>query len=338
MPTADDHRPRPSEEPEPAGGDPFEGLVLDEDFVRGAAVKEPTARTRMLSARWRLEEPVDPGGRRWSPRSSGPPRIRRLRHRRLYLLSAVFAVVSFAALALGPGDALDFGGRSSRSGTADSRPAADVALPGGGTSDGGRCGAEGFHHFTPPAASPVSGAPDGQPGPQLALGGYGFMKTSAADPGHFTIGLLLAPGRHGPMDLSAPLGVAVEIEGTDGLVGGAYNLPVTFDDTALHTADGRIRTDPEGGTTAEVTLPAAALCPGFDGLAVQQHLAPPADSRNTITGQPRYTLTVSISDPAIGALRQASGSTVRGDVLSADNLMPHDEAIRAATQRQGTAA
>ncbi|MFC5663869.1 hypothetical protein ACFP3U_12850 [Kitasatospora misakiensis] len=64
MPIADDPRPNPSDEP---GRDPFDDLVLDERFVRAATVKEPTARTRMLTARWRHQPPVDPGGRRWSP-------------------------------------------------------------------------------------------------------------------------------------------------------------------------------------------------------------------------------------------------------------------------------
>ncbi|MER5886141.1 hypothetical protein ABT160_20155 [Streptomyces sp. NPDC001941] len=32
---------------------------LDEDFVRGATVKEPSARSRMLAARWR-DQPPEP--------------------------------------------------------------------------------------------------------------------------------------------------------------------------------------------------------------------------------------------------------------------------------------
>ncbi|MFH8339609.1 hypothetical protein [Streptomyces sp. AM6-12] len=48
---------------ETAGGggaferDAFEGLVLDEDFVRSAEAAEPSARARMLAARWRAEAP-----------------------------------------------------------------------------------------------------------------------------------------------------------------------------------------------------------------------------------------------------------------------------------------
>jgi hypothetical protein len=52
------------------GPDPFEGLVLDEDFVRGARQKEASARSRMLAERWKREPPVDPA---WRP----PPRRRR---------------------------------------------------------------------------------------------------------------------------------------------------------------------------------------------------------------------------------------------------------------------
>ena len=38
-------------------GDELDQLVLDESFVRGATVKEASARTRMLEARWRNEPP-----------------------------------------------------------------------------------------------------------------------------------------------------------------------------------------------------------------------------------------------------------------------------------------
>ncbi|MGW8361122.1 hypothetical protein ACWGK1_11205 [Streptomyces wedmorensis] len=68
-----------------------------------------------------------------------------------------------------------------------------------------------------------------------------------------------------------------------------------------------------------VTLPAQALCPGYDGFAVQEMLGAPIDSSNTVIGEPPYRLTVSISDPAVGALRRASGSPLTGDVLSVDN-------------------
>ncbi|MFF5014139.1 hypothetical protein [Streptomyces sp. NPDC001165] len=39
------------------GGDVWDELVLDEDFVRAAETSEPSARARMLAARWRAEEP-----------------------------------------------------------------------------------------------------------------------------------------------------------------------------------------------------------------------------------------------------------------------------------------
>ncbi|MET8539133.1 hypothetical protein ABZW03_00520 [Kitasatospora sp. NPDC004799] len=72
MPIAEDPEPRPSRGDEPGGSDPsgtgardpFADLVLDEEFVRNATVKEPAGRTRMLSARWKHTPPHDPGGRR----------------------------------------------------------------------------------------------------------------------------------------------------------------------------------------------------------------------------------------------------------------------------------
>ncbi|MGW7444822.1 SCO2583/SCO2584 N-terminal domain-containing protein [Kitasatospora sp. NPDC054795] len=64
MPTAEDPQPRPETGREAGGKDPFADLVLDEEFVRGATVKEQSGRTRMLSARWKHTPPVDPGGRR----------------------------------------------------------------------------------------------------------------------------------------------------------------------------------------------------------------------------------------------------------------------------------
>ncbi|MEU0476033.1 hypothetical protein ACFW5S_00690 [Streptomyces olivaceus] len=35
----------------------WDGLVLDEEFVREAETSEPSARARMLAARWRRERP-----------------------------------------------------------------------------------------------------------------------------------------------------------------------------------------------------------------------------------------------------------------------------------------
>ena len=39
------------------GQDVWDGLVLDEEFIRSAGTAEPSARARMLAARWRSEEP-----------------------------------------------------------------------------------------------------------------------------------------------------------------------------------------------------------------------------------------------------------------------------------------
>ncbi|MFE4356356.1 hypothetical protein [Kitasatospora sp. NPDC056800] len=79
MPIAEEPEPRPAGGDEPNGSDPsgagrkdpFADLVLDEEFVRSATVKEQSGRTRMLSARWKHTPPVDPGGRRSV--NDGPP-------------------------------------------------------------------------------------------------------------------------------------------------------------------------------------------------------------------------------------------------------------------------
>ncbi|MGW0942769.1 SGM_3592 family protein [Streptomyces sp. NPDC002623] len=41
----------------PSEGEVWDDLVLDEDFIRAAETSEPSARARMLAARWRAEEP-----------------------------------------------------------------------------------------------------------------------------------------------------------------------------------------------------------------------------------------------------------------------------------------
>ncbi|MFE2721388.1 hypothetical protein [Kitasatospora sp. NPDC059327] len=117
MPIAEDPEPRPSEDRAPDGAsgadgkDPFADLVLDEEFIRGATVKEQAGRTRMLSARWQHTPPVDPGGRRSvndGPRKAkrfgrapkpvdpwGTPRRRRPQWRTaLYVLLAVLLVLA----------------------------------------------------------------------------------------------------------------------------------------------------------------------------------------------------------------------------------------------------
>ncbi|MEV7812349.1 hypothetical protein AB0P05_16600 [Streptomyces flaveolus] len=210
--------------------------------------------------------------------------------------------------------------------SAASGPARTIALPGGGFSDGGRCGAKGYHYFPLPAdasAPPAAQSADPRPGPQLVLGSYGYEKLSRA-PGRFTVGLLFAPGPEGSLKLSRTLGgegVAVEIEGPDGLVGGAHGLPVTWDSA----------TQSGTGGSAEVSLPLEALCPGQDAETVRKRLEPPIDSSNTITGQPAYTLTVSVRDPGIGTQRRSIGLPPGGNLLSANNLVPEDGSMLAST-------
>ncbi|WJV47603.1 hypothetical protein [Streptomyces flavofungini] len=43
--------------PGSAGDEQWDDVVLDDDFVRSAAAAEPSARARMLSARWRDRAP-----------------------------------------------------------------------------------------------------------------------------------------------------------------------------------------------------------------------------------------------------------------------------------------
>jgi hypothetical protein len=40
-----------------AGDDTWDGVVLDEEFISEAGALEPSARARMLTARWRREKP-----------------------------------------------------------------------------------------------------------------------------------------------------------------------------------------------------------------------------------------------------------------------------------------
>ncbi|WP_431679226.1 hypothetical protein [Kitasatospora sp. KL5] len=100
------------EDPAPRPDDPFDGLVLDEDFVRGAAVKEQSGRARMLAAKWKRQPPqpepwrasADPApsaprrrfGRR--PKPVDPWGRRRKRNWQTPLFVVLAAAVTLAAL------------------------------------------------------------------------------------------------------------------------------------------------------------------------------------------------------------------------------------------------
>ncbi|WP_052442633.1 SCO2583/SCO2584 N-terminal domain-containing protein [Streptacidiphilus neutrinimicus] len=76
--------------------DPFEKLVLDEDFVRAAEHKESSARARMLSARWKKNPPQDTSWR--APVVPLKPRRRRRWQLPLFvLLAAALVLVSMNA-------------------------------------------------------------------------------------------------------------------------------------------------------------------------------------------------------------------------------------------------
>lgn len=73
MPIAEDPDSPPPTEQEP---DPFADLVLDDDFVKGATVKEQSGRTRFLAAKWKKQPPEEQ--QPWRP----PTEIRRKRFAR----------------------------------------------------------------------------------------------------------------------------------------------------------------------------------------------------------------------------------------------------------------
>ncbi|MFG2308913.1 hypothetical protein ACGFS9_09595 [Streptomyces sp. NPDC048566] len=67
-----------------ADGEPWDDLVLDEDFVRSAQTAEPSARARMLAARWRAAAPEPEPWRSDEPPAGwffGKARRRRWRRR-----------------------------------------------------------------------------------------------------------------------------------------------------------------------------------------------------------------------------------------------------------------
>ncbi|MCF2530685.1 SCO2583/SCO2584 N-terminal domain-containing protein [Yinghuangia soli] len=85
--TGTDRDPRAAEGHAPEGADPFEGLVLDEDFIRGATHTEGSARARMLAEKWRREPPRNTGFREAAnktvpgehrPRRAGRDRAQRI--------------------------------------------------------------------------------------------------------------------------------------------------------------------------------------------------------------------------------------------------------------------
>ncbi|GLX52896.1 hypothetical protein Shyhy01_58460 [Streptomyces hygroscopicus subsp. hygroscopicus] len=295
----------PAEGPDESPSDAqWEAFLRDAAAGGAGAPKEPSAR-----ARSRL-----PGARIRRPRRPG-----RMRSATAWLASAapwlaVGAVVVFGAFQMG---------LIPLSSTPTSGPAKAVPLPGGGTSDGDRCGAKGYHRFPLPKSATTPPRPSSgtdEPGPKLVLSHYGY-EWNPDDGGRLTIGLLFAtPGSKKPFHVSRALGgegVAVEIEGPEGLVAGAHGLPVTWPSTEQAGA----LVDVSDGGGGEVTLPLEAVCPGHDGRSVAKSLQPPVDSHNTITGQPPYRMVVSLRDPAVGTLRTSLGLPAGGNLLSANNLV-----------------
>ncbi|WP_146616571.1 hypothetical protein [Kitasatospora sp. SolWspMP-SS2h] len=126
MPTIDE--PGPADSGPGRTDDPFEGLVLDEEFVRAATNKEASGRSRMLAERWKRNPP--PENEPWRPttevrrtdRPAGPKRSRRVRDALLLVL-----VVGGVLAALG----LTGAGRSSHAPKSSALPAvgAETAPP-----------------------------------------------------------------------------------------------------------------------------------------------------------------------------------------------------------------
>ena len=92
-----EQRDRRSELPVGAAiGDDLDNVVLDESFVRSASMREASARTRMLEARWRAEPPQPqpfraeadppPQPRLWSVRPSH--HLRSMRFSALFWIAA----------------------------------------------------------------------------------------------------------------------------------------------------------------------------------------------------------------------------------------------------------
>ncbi|GAB1328753.1 SGM_3592 family protein [Streptomyces sennicomposti] len=70
--------------PGAGAGDGWDDVVLDADFIRAAATAEPSARARMLAARWRREQPEPQPWRSDEPPAGwffGKARRRRWRRR-----------------------------------------------------------------------------------------------------------------------------------------------------------------------------------------------------------------------------------------------------------------
>lgn len=118
MPTLED-----PQDPTPDDTDPFEGLVLDADFIRGAQHKEGSARARMLADKWKKQPPTDTGFR---PAPTPRPR-RRLRLAGKWQLP-LFVVLAVALVLVGmnSGAVADWFGKHLGGKAGGSAAAADV--------------------------------------------------------------------------------------------------------------------------------------------------------------------------------------------------------------------
>ncbi|MDX3245089.1 hypothetical protein [Streptomyces sp. ME18-1-4] len=179
----------------------------------------------------------------------------------------------------------------------------DTPLSGGGTAALSLCGQREQYHFAGPRPPKDSATP------QMVVMSYRYSSTGASDPGRITIRLSVAAGSEESMTLGSPLGVegpSVEIQGPDGVEVAAYGLPVKV---ISGSADGRLQVGSKGTLDYEVRVPPAAACPG--------HSLSRAVENTSMQGADFSTLTVTISDPAIGRYREARGVDAAGDLLVA---------------------
>lgn len=126
MPTAED-----PQDPAPDDTDPFEGLVLDADFIRGAQHKEGSARARMLAGKWKKHPPTDTSFRP----APAPRRRRRFRMAGKWQLP-LFVVLAVALVLVGmnSGAVADWfnkhlGGRAGTSSAAPGASPTDLSQP-----------------------------------------------------------------------------------------------------------------------------------------------------------------------------------------------------------------
>lgn len=176
----------------------------------------------------------------------------------------------------------------------ESGPARNVALPGGGTTEGAECGTK-YAFFPRGVGHPDSVAP------RFMLLGYGGS-SMPQQPTRFqlraSVGEVKAPG----LTLDRRPTVSLEVRGPHGLIAGAHGMPVRWPASRPATVA------PGGGLDFGITLPPTAVCPCHSWSGVLDAI----DSGTTV-------LTLTLSDPAVGAYRARVRGPESGDLLIASS-------------------